>query len=354
MSSPENFIQQATVAPEPLIQLLENTLIGTKGSLYQLLNTRQKIHRLDHPTFFYIQRHEKVLGTITICDRNVTLGLQNKNALYIRYFAFDKAFQGNSESAKSKSTLFDKHWKKIFETGNINSELAETKSTFFWAYIDPENLRSFRMNERFGFETIGQFRTIAFSRISPKKSTDLFKLHEDDKPEVLNYVRTFYSGYSFFSDVHLFDKDYYVLKKKGKIVAGIQATPVQFKIHSLPGFAGKFLVKILPHIPLMKRIINPKQHRFLATEGLFWTEGNEKYLEELLSGVLGETKHYSLLIWNDEKSERIKNLKIKKGLLQKLKKDNLINIVAKPVNLSQEELSVLKNSPKYLSGFDMT
>lgn len=350
-----NLIQHATVAPQSVIDLLKNTLIGTKGSRYQLLDTEEKIHRLDQPHFFYIERNQKALGTITICERNITLNGSHKQALYIRYFAFDQAFQGSSNKARERNSVFDQHWKKIFESGNLSSAEHELKSTFFWAYIDPQNLKSFRMNERFGFESIGTFQTRAYSRYFPKKSPHVSRLKPAEKEEVKKLIEEFYKDYSFFSDVHLFEQDqFFVLKQDGKIVAGIQANPSRFKIVTLPGLTGKILIRVLPYLPFMRRIINPKENRFLASEGIFWLAGFENKVNELLEGVLAEMKQHSILIWEDKSLLRLKNLPISWGILQRLKKNNEINIVVKTVNLNPHEEKLLKESPKYLSGFDMT
>jgi hypothetical protein len=350
-----NMIQHATVAPQSVIDLLKNTLIGTEGSLYQLLDTAEKIHRLDQPHFFYIERHQKALGTITICERNVRLAHHSKQALYIRYFAFDATFQGSGNKARERNSVFDQHWKKIFETGNLNDAETEIKSTFFWAYIDPQNLRSFRMNERFGFESIGTFETIAYSRFNPKKSASVFRLQASEKAETQKMIGHFYKDYSFFSDAHLFEQDqFFVLKKDGNIVAGLQANPARFKIVSLPGFGGKIALKLFPVLPFMRRIINPTENKFLATEGLFWLPGFEHKVDELLSGVLAEMNHHALMIWEDKSAHRIKKLKLKWGVLQRIKKNNEVNIVVKTVNLPPHEEKVLRTSPKYLSGFDMT
>lgn len=351
-----NLIQHSTIAPVSVIELLKSTLIGTEGSLYQLLDTEQKIHQLEHPHFYFIERHQKALATVTICERPVSLNEQIITALYCRYFAFDPVFQsgGNKKTQKGNS-IFDKHWRKIFDTGNLGDDEHQTKSTFFWAYVDPQNFRSFNMQDRFGFENIGAFHTIAFSRFFPKKNQNVFQLEKSEEKNVLLEIQKFYGDYSLVSDAHLFEhSNYFVYKHNGEIVAGIQANPTKFKIVSLPGFAGKLLVKILPHLPLMKKIINPKNHRFLATEGIFWKENHQDKIEKLLNTVLAETNHNSLLLWEDSLSSRIKNLPIKWGMLQRIKKNNEILIVAKFINMADADVDKIKTGPKYLSGFDVS
>lgn len=350
-----NLIQHATVAPDSVIELLKNTLIGTEGSLYQLLDTPEKIHQLDQPHFFYIERQGKALGTITICERNVRLATQNLQALYIRYFAFDKAFQGSGDKARERNSVFDQHWKRIFDTANLGEAEREQKSTFFWAYIDPQNLRSFRMNERFGFESVGTFETLAYSRFYPKKSARVERLHPHERAETLELIRDFYQDYAFFSDVHLFEQNqFFVLKVAGKIVAGIQANPARFRIVSLPGIGGKLAIRLFPKLPLLKKIVYPPENRFLASEGLFWLPGYESLVDELLQGILAEMNQHSLLIWEDSRIHRIKALPLKWGTLQRIKKNNPIHVVVKTVHLAPEHAAFLKVAPKYLSGFDVT
>ncbi|MBK7128018.1 MAG: hypothetical protein IPM74_13695 [Crocinitomicaceae bacterium] len=349
-----NLIQHATVPPESVIELLKNTLIGTEGSKYQLLDTSSRIHQLDCPHFFYLERNKKAIGTVTICERQVTLGQTTRTALYLRYFAFDKIVQGSSDKVRERNSVFDQYWKKLFQTGQLGDSETEEKNTFFWGYIDPQNLRSFRMNERFGFESAGTFTITAFSRFYPKKSDQVSRIKSDEKEEVLRHLLNFYKGFNFFSTAHLFEQDnYFVLKDQGKIIAGIQIFHAGYKVVSLPGRTGKLLVKILPRVPWLRKIFNPENFRFLATEGIFWLPGHEKKVEVLLEAVLAQNELNTLLMYEDQRADKIKSLRLRTGLLQKLKKNNEIHIVVRPVNLNESEYHHLMNNPVYLSGFDM-
>ena len=118
--------------------------------------------------------------------------------------------------------------------------------------------------------------------------------------------------------------------------------------------SGKLLLKYAPKIPRIKKLINPDDHRFLATEGLFWETGFESEVSNLLEGVLAETGHNSLLIWTDSDHDFLTDLPVKWGFIQRMKKNNLIHIVVKCNGYSEDEIITLKACPKYLSGFDMT
>ena len=347
-------ILRSTVPPKTVVDLLKKTTIGTAGSLYQLLDTETKIHALHQPNFIYLERNGKAIGNFTLCNRNIRLNGQIEKGLYLRYFAFEGIFQGGQSKGKAQSN-FHTYFKESFNTSNFNPVESEFLKSVYWGFIDPQNSRSFNMNERVGFETIGTFKTTAFSRVSPKLKSNVYRIKEDEKEKVQNLINTFYAGFNFFSSVHLFDNDdFYLLKKGDDIIAGIQANQVSWKIESLPGMSGKFLVKYAHKIPRLKKLVNPNKHEFLATEGLFWKDGYEDQVQELLEGVLHLTQKNSLLIWTDSENEMLSKLKIRWGFIQKTKADNSINIVAKFNGYKADAIERIKNSKKYLSGFDMT
>lgn len=170
----------------------------------------------------------------------------------------------------------------------------------------------------------------------------------------MGLIKEFYTGFQLFSPIHLFENNAYYLRRiNGEIVCGIQANPVHWKIKKLPGLSGKILLKFAPKIPRLKKLINPNNYQFLATEGIFWKKGFESEVSNLLEGILHETNHNSLLLWTDTQNLMLKKLPIKWGFIQKIKADNLISIVAKCNGYSKQEIEAIKNAPKYLSGFDM-
>jgi hypothetical protein len=351
-------VKRSNTAPQSVIELLKETLIGTEGALYQLLDTESKINDLVQPNFIYLERNNKAIANVTICERPIKLNNENFQALYLRYFAFDRLFQsGKKDTARAQNgnSGFQTYFEELFKTSNFDPVNPEFQKSIYWGYIDPQNRRSFKMNEKFGFQTIGDFKTWAFSRVNPKMSEDIFRIKETEKEDVLKKLRSFYTDFQFYSEVHLFDNnDFFIAKVNGEIVAGIQANPVHWKIRSLPGLSGKLMVKFAHKIPRIKKLINPKNHQFLATEGLFWKTGFEHKVPELLESVLAIMQKNSLLIWQDTLNNQLVNLPIKWGFIQKSKKNNAISIVAKFNGFSNSEIDQIRTSRKYLSGFDMT
>jgi len=352
-------IKHSTTATNEVIDLLSDISIGTDGAKYSHLHTPKKINTLYRPHFFYLSRHQKALANVTICERPIYIKNQLIDSFYIRYFAFAPTIQRGSFKSKktNKTTFFDTYLKTLFSTSNLNLEQPEYQPSLFWAYIDPHNNRSLNMGARFGFKTIGYFKTYGFSRFYPKLSKNVSRIKTSEQTEIKSKIKAFYKDYALFSDVHLFkNNDYFVLKNQGKIVAGVQTHNVHWRIDALPGLKGKLAVKLLPYIPFVNRIINPKSYQFLAVEGLFWIDGYKHQLQELLEGVLAIQQKNSLLMWFDDADYKMVNAieSLNLGLIQKIKTDNSIEIVAKFNQFDETLKQSILNTKKYISGFDTT
>jgi hypothetical protein len=354
------FIKHASKPTKEIVELLSDITIGTNGAKYSHLHTSNKINTLYKPHFIYIAKNNKALANVTICERPVFVKNRPINSFYIRYFAFKPNLQSKSNATKKPKTrhsFFENYLQELFTTSNLNIEQAEHNRSLFWAYIDPQNNRSLQMGERFGLKTIGYFKTYGFSRFYPKKSKNVSRIEINEHSRVKQMLSEFYKDYAFYNDIHLFkNNDYFVLKQNGKIIAGVQTHHVHWRIDAMPGINGKLAINILPYTPFIRRIINPKNYQFLAVEGLFWINGFEREVEELLESVLAIQQKHSLLMWIDDADDKMINAiqSLKLGLIQKIKSDNSIEIVAKFNQFDKQIKQNILHSKKYISGFDTT
>ncbi len=354
------FIKQSPTPPKDVVELLSDITIGTNGAKYSHLHTPNKINTLFRPQFIYLKRHQKALANVTICERPIYVKGQSLGSYYIRYFAFKPNLQTQNYQKNiniNRKTFFDDYLQQLFRTSNLNVNQPQHHPSLFWAYIDPHNNRSLDMGGRFGFKTIGYFRTYGFSRFYPQLNTNVYRLKKDEQALVRQHLLEFYKDYALYSNIHLFKhNDYFVYKHNGKIVAGIQTYNVHWRIDTMPGKKGKIIVKILPYIPFIRRIINPKNFKFLATDSLFWLDGHQDKIQYLLESVLAIQQKNSLLLWLDDADykmiDTIQSLNL--GLIQKLKSDNAIEIVAKFNHFDEHLKNEILNTKKYISGFDTT
>jgi hypothetical protein len=354
----KDIITHTKQVDKEILDLLENATIGTNGAKYKHLHTSKKIHQLHKPHFFTLRKNNKAIGNMTVCERPMFVKGKQIDSFYIRYFSFSKFFQSNGENPrKTKVSTFQQYVNSLFSSAQLNPDIIDKKPSMFWAFIDPQNNRSWQMAERFKFENIGLFSTFGFSRFFPKHNSNVSKIDASETTSTLKKIRHFYNEHSNFSDVQLFkNNDYYVYKHNNEIVAGVQVFDIHWKIEAMPGIKGKIAVKVLPYVPIVRKIINPKNYHFLATEGVFCLNGHEDKIEILLESVLALKRKNSMLFWADNKDEKLLRIiqKINLGLLQKMKSDNDIEILARFNNYDEHLKDAIKSSPKYISAFDAT
>jgi len=335
------FFKLREQATEEIISLLENTTLGTNGAQYRHLDTRNRIAESDNPLFLSLERHEKVLGNVTFCRRG--------GSWYIRYFAFAGAFQaGSRRKREDKGSSVLKQQLNTFFDEVLEKQL-HGEVTSMYAYIEPRNDRSKWMSENFGFQKFSTLETQTFSRVKPSFSNRLELL--TDTTEILPLVRQTYGEHRYVFDHFLLQPPYYVLRNdQGEILAAARFTKVHWEIVRLPGKMGRQLTRLIPYIPLINRLIQPKNHHFLVPDGLVLKDLNPKVLEEFFSAVLHYEKRHVILWWMDAEDPLFLSVKKKVhwGLLHRL-------VGTTPVDVMERRSSDSKPSsgPVFVAAFDM-
>lgn len=290
-----------------ILNLLQSVQLGTNGTVYQHLDITTRIDELENPLFLSMERSERALGNITFCRRN-----QN---WYIRYFAFDKFLQsGGKQQSNKKDGLLVKQLNQFFEDAFAQDVRC------FYAYIDPKNTKSVWISERFNFQKVSTIITQTYSRFFLPKSTRVEEIQsfQPDKRKAL----------FFESNAALIN---YGIIEDGRIIVSARVKKVRWRISRLPGKNGKVLAKVLPFVPLLNRIINPKEQSFVVIESLNCESNNPILIKELLDGILFYQKKYLIIWWQEESSEQYQAIvdKIKWGPMDKLVGRNQVDLVAK-------------------------
>lgn len=328
------------------VQLIKSTVYGVDGGLrYRHQDTEERVANLITPEFFSIKADDKLLGTSAYCYRDVSCNGNKYEGTYIRYFAVAAGQRSKGIGTQIMNYAFD-HFDSL-----------HTEPSVWYAYIEMENIRSMKVSKGKGVMPIGKFRTLFFSRFFPKKQSDVQRAKEEDKALILELLQKQYANHAFVSFQRIFfNNNYFVIKKNNEIVAGVQCNKVSWIFDNVPGFSGWLTMKVIPHLPILGRLSQPKDYKFSSFEGIYCKEGHEADLIRLFEHVLAEHGTYTGMAWMDEKcpvSERIRkhgNM----GFLSKVQKSPPASIVADFRNTSQEEIEEFKKRPAYISAFDLT
>jgi RimJ/RimL family protein N-acetyltransferase len=334
---------QLTVSPvasAATVALLQQTTYGTHGPQYRHTGQAEKVGRITGPHFFELWQGEELAGTYCLSRRLVATPAGPAPGYYGRYLAVAAAHQGHGYG----------HLLKQEAVRYV--ERTEAGPHLFYSYVEGANTRSLRISAQAGFHTLAQLEALAFGRLYPKKDPRFSQLPAAEQPAMRARLAATYQTHSLVQFDHLFDDgNYFVLRENGEIIAGVQANPVRWRIVSMPGVSGKFMLRVLPHVPVLQRLINPARHEFAALEGLYALPGREPALLALLESVLAHFGVTSALVMLDITSPLYGYLKNsgKLGLLQALKQPTYSQVLVKLNGLSS-----IPAPPFYASAFDYT
>jgi hypothetical protein len=319
-----------------LISLLEKTSLGTNGAVYKHLDIKKQALLTDNPLSLLLIRNQKLIGNITFCERPF--------GFYLRYFTFESLFQNSGKSSrKSKgNSPIKKEIHQFFETCLI-------KKGMLYAYIDPNNKRSLNMAETFGLEIKSLLTTQAYSRFFPKMSRR-FRLVEDWK-EIKDCVESTYGTQFGYTDTHICQGPYgAVYNKHDELIAFAKFNKATWEIERFPGKYGKLIPKVLPYIPLLKKIINPKKFSFLVPDIVWVDKNNPNLLTELFNAALNHYACNSIIWWTDENQGIYQAAKaqVKWGLLHRLLGNNPLALVQKSLHQEIKEEELI-----FVNGFDL-
>lgn len=232
----------------------------------------------------------------------------------------------------------------------------EKGKTVFFACIEKGNKASYKTVESAGYENIGVIKTNGFSRYFPKPNKNIEQVNIDSvRKEVLSLLKKQYEEYALtqFNSMFLHD-DYFIIRENGEIVAGCQFHRVHWVINRMPGIMGKIVMNLVPLIPVLNKLFNPKRFEFLAFEGIYVKPGFEKQLMYLFEGLLAKEKLKSAMYWMGESCPLRKRIleKGKTGLIHSFIKDSDVFVMAAFQDLTEAEIADLKSRPLFVSGFD--
>ncbi len=323
------------------VALLKKTIYGTKGPKYQHTGQEVKLRDIKNPIFFILRRKDETIGFYCLCEREIGVGTEKYLGYYGRYLAVDENYKGNGYGKLLKKVAVE-----YVETHGSSPSV-------LYSYIEENNTKSLIISQKMGFASITTLDTVVFSRLYPKADNRVSRINKIELPAILEKLESQNADTIFrtFENIN-YQNNYFILKENGRIVAGLQANPARWKIIEMAGLGGKILLKVLPNIPILKRLINPENYDFVAIEGIFIESGSDEFLYPLMEGVLHHFSMTSALFELDSKSKILKIFKDRGnlGLLNAVKKDVKTHVMIKSFNNKLR----IPNGEAYVSSFDFT
>ena len=326
------------------VDLLQRTVYGTHGPRYRQTGQEVKVQHMTNPHYFDLYAGEQLIGTYCLSGRQIQLPVGPTQSLYGRYFSIDPLFGGKGYGSLLKSHAIQYLEKRI------------QAPFLFYSYVEESNERSMRISKKDGYQSMAILDAVLFSRLYPKADARVSRLSSHELPLIQSLLNSTYQAYTLvqFDQVY-YSQNYFVLKEKGEIIAGIQANPIRWQIVEMPGLSGQFVMRLLPRFPLLRRLFNPHNHQFVALEAAYVRPGREDTLFSLMESVLTHFGFTSALWVQDINSPFYPLVTSGKlGLLNAMQKSIRTHVMVKSIGLKENQIKVYPQQPIYVSGFDLS
>jgi GNAT superfamily N-acetyltransferase len=326
------------------VALLQRTVYGTHGPRYRQTGQEVKVQHITHPYYFDLYTDHQLIGTYCLSGRQIQLPIGLTQSFYGRYFSIDPLFSGKGYGSllKSQAIQYLQKW---------------THPPFlFYSYVEESNERSMHISKKDGYRSMAVLDAVLFSRLYPKADARVSRLSASQLPIIQSLLTNTYQNYTLvqFDQVY-YNQNYFVLQEKGEIIAGIQANPVRWQIVEMSGLSGLFVMHLLPHLPLLRRLFNPNDHRFVALEAAYVRPGRENTLFSLMESVLN---HFGLTsaLWVQDINSPFYPIMTsgKLGHLNAMQKSIRTHVMVKSIGLKENQIKSHPQQPIYVSGFDLS
>lgn len=360
-------VEVETTPSEELMEHMHQTVLGQPGGFrYQHTNLEDRFYSGDENYFMYLRKSGKMVGSVGFCSKpSETAGLSHDSWL-IRYFSIKAPLRAVPKKRKTQADLKDEN-KRTTVLGRFiqpviadPSQLREGETmadqpAIVFAIIDQTNLRSMNFSVQMGLETVGSMAGFSFSRMQPCRSERIETVKEYERAAILKQIREYYKDYMlFYSDSIFKNNDYYVIKEGGRMVAGVQIYPVDWKIVDFGSQLTNRTVRLLARIPWVRKRIAPDEISFLAFDAIYCEPGFEKVLYELMEGVLERTGNYIAMIMMDLDSDLYSLFRNRKklGILHQIMGTFYADIRVRFIHMPDAVREHFYNRPTYIPTYD--
>lgn len=299
------------------LALLRDVVWGTEGLCYRRQDVEHELARIPRIQMVRLLHGRKLVGVYGLAEKVISVGEARVPALHRMLLAVDLAAQGRG-------------YGKLLVTQVKRRFLDEAdRPIMLYGYIEDRNSRSLRPAEQAGYRRIGSFQSVLFSRFHPHPHPAID--HPGDVAELWPLIEEQYADYALCDfEASLIPSEYYVIRRGGAIVAGLQAHRVRYHVVSLAGWYGELLLRFLPRAPYLRRLLPEGVLDYLSVSNIYCPPGHERDLCVLLEGVLALRGLHVAIALLDCEAPLLARLQAegRLGLLSHLGVDALAHVMA--------------------------
>jgi hypothetical protein len=299
---------------------------------------QKEIDKFAQPRYFTL---EKDTTPIAVCLANEKL-ISFQNKTYPAYYLSLLSVIPDEFNKGYASLLVKK------TTGYCNELLPE--KGLVYAYVEMENERSHKTFLKNGYTNIGTFMAPIYSCMNPRKATSVEKIKPGDAATIINLLQKKYQTHAFLDLETSFDANrYYVEKKNDTILVGMQVKRFRWSFIELPGLDGRIILKLFPHLPVIRKLFNPRSYEFMKIGNIYFAEGCESRIPAMIETLLVNENLKVCMAYTSTRSRENMAIKarVKHGLLSSVEAEGCVYCYFK--GFSEEETALFQKDPLHIS-----
>jgi len=291
-SARDDLVLRCARTPAPaLVDLLKRTEWGTREVKYRVRGIPRILGSIADPHFLTLERQGKLLGGVVGSRKTVTVAEKSYDAFFIAMIAIEPSVAGSGYGTYLAKLARQYAHTLLKEPGLI------------YLYVESTSKASLKVHRAVGYTPVGRVEARLFTRMYPKDDARVGRPTRQELVELSSLLAEQYAGHALLDfDVSLRTGGCLVLRSSGKVAAAAQLRPMEWSLTRLRGLGGFLAMKVLPHLPVIRRGYSPDHVRFLRIGNIFVRPGHEAELERLLEALLAKCGVHVAMIFLDPRS----------------------------------------------------
>jgi hypothetical protein len=335
-------IQRSSTFTPEFVEFLQRIVWGSGGVQYTIHDVADILNRLKNPHFLSLTENGQLVAVATLNQKTTLLGGKAYSAFYSYGLSVDASKRRLGYATLIAEQILRYGLSKMGEKG------------LFYGYIEATNTNSLITNTNVGGKSLGQYQVLLISRLRPRNDERFQRLKETKKDKLLNLLINQYKNHALLDlDQSVQVDNYYTLENSQEILAGLQCERLKITIEHLPDATGQIIVKVLPHIPILRHLFPKRNLQFLRFGNIYVKKGMELEIFNLMEALLAKYQFNFGMIYMDPRSPVYQQLKeVRKfGFFYNMI-DLPIPVLALLKGFSEKEIADIRSQPLFISMMD--
>ena len=335
-------ITRSSTLNPAFVTFLERTVWGSAGVQYTMRDMVGVLKRIKEPHFLRITENDDLVAVSTLIKKITRLAGKDYSAFYSYALAVDPHKRGHGYGALMAEQALRYGLSKMGEKG------------IFYGYVEADNTRSLRTVQKVGRISLGQYRILVINRFCPKDDVRLKMTEKTERGKVVQLLSKQYVDHALTDfEQSVNTEDYFTLSQGGEILAGIQIERRHLNLKYLPGLRGLILLKVLPIIPYLRRLLPERNYHFLTFGNIYAKEGREAEIFRLMEALLARHQLHFGMFYMDKRSPVYQRIAVagEFGIFNSLL-DVPVHVMVYFKGFSKSEIADIRRQPLFISIMD--